>query len=275
MNGAEIAVTNKALFPRETLAQLPDLKYVGVMATGFNIVDVTAASEQGIVVTNVPVYGTESVAQMVFAHILNLTQRVAEHSSSVDDGSWARSIDWSFWNFPLVELHGKTLGIVGFGRIGRAVARIGLAFGMQVVVTNRSPRDLPQGITDVSLDELFRSSDFISLHCPLTDETEGLVNEERLSLMKPTAFLINTGRGPLIDESALADALSTGKIAGAGIDVLSTEPPAAVHPLYGIKNCYITPHIAWATRESRSRLVETVCDNIAAYLDGNPVNVVN
>jgi glycerate dehydrogenase len=275
LSGVSIAVTNKALFPRETLELLPELKYIGVMATGYNIVDVESATRLGITVTNVPVYGTESVAQMVFAHILNLTQRVAQHATSVREGRWAKSEDWSYWDYPLIELSGKTLGIVGYGRIGSAVARIASAFGMKVVIASRSKKSLPQGVEQIEMDDLFTQGDIITLHCPLTPATEGLVNEERLNRMKSTAFLINTGRGPLIDEKALADALNSGQIAGAGIDVLSLEPPNAHHPLYEAKNCFITPHIAWATKASRGRLVKSVCQNIEAFLAGAPVNVVN
>lgn len=271
---ADAVLTNKALLARETIAQLPNLKYIGVLATGYNIVDIAAAAEQNISVTNVPIYGTNSVAQMVFAHVLNLTQRVAHHASGVTDGRWAANADWCFWDFPLCELEGATMGIVGLGRIGSAVARIANAFGMQVVATTRTPKEVPDYITLTDTESLFRDSDVISLHCPLTDETENLVNAERLALMKSTAFLINTGRGPLIDEAALVTALNEEQIAGAGLDVLCVEPPTGDHPLFHAKNCYVTPHIAWATKAARARLMQTAVDNLASFLSGQPQNVV-
>jgi glycerate dehydrogenase len=212
---------------------------------------------------------------MVFAHLLNLTQRVADHAQAVREGRWASAPDWCFWDFPLLELEGMTMGIVGFGRIGRATARLAQTFGMRVLAHNRSPISTESGVLTVSLETLFRESDVVSLHCPLTPDTQRLVNLERLALMKPTAFLINTSRGPLIDEAALADALNNERLAGAGLDVLENEPPHARNPLYGAKNCYITPHIAWATRASRQRLLDTAIDNVAAYLRGEPKNVVS
>lgn len=272
---AELILTNKAVLSRAVIESLPQLKYIGVTATGYNVVDLEAATERGITVANVPIYGTASVAQMVFAHVLHLTQRVAEHSQAVHAGRWSSAKDWCFWDFPQVELAGLTMGIVGLGRIGRATAKLADAFGMKVVATSRSATDLPDYIQRVDLDTLFRDSDIVSLHCPLTPETENLVNATRLQMMKPTALLINTSRGPLIDEAALADALQHRTIAGAGLDVLSTEPPPTDHPLLGIENCIITPHIAWATRSARSRLLDTVVDNVAAFLAGQPQNVVN
>ena len=272
---AELVLTNKAVLSRESIEALPALKYIGVMATGYNVVDLPAARERGIVVTNVPIYGTDSVAQMVFAHVLHFTQRVAHHSQAVHEGRWSAAVDWCFWDFPLLELSSMTMGVVGFGRIGRATAKLADAFGMQVLVATRTGGELPEYARAVELDELFETSDVVSLHCPLTAETEGMVNAERLRRMKPTALLINTGRGPLIDEAALADALARGEIAGAGLDVLSSEPPAADHPLVGLDNCVITPHIAWATRAARSRLLDVVVDNVAAYLAGQPQNVVD
>ena len=268
-------LTNKVPLRRELLAGQSRLKYIGVTATGYNIIDVDAAKEHGIVVTNVPTYGTMSVAQMVFAHLLNLTQRVGDHAEAVREGRWASSADWCFWDFPLVELQAKTMGIVGYGRIGRATAQLARAFGMKVIAHNRSAIDASGDVRQVELDALFRESDVVSLHCPLTPETSRLVNRERLALMKPTAFLINTSRGGLVDENALSDALNHGQIAGAGLDVLDAEPPAAGNPLFAAKNCYITPHIAWATLESRQRLLDLAVENVAEFLAGRPRNVVN
>jgi len=274
--GAEIVLTNKTLLPKETIEQLPAMKYVGVLATGYNVVDVAAAKEKGVIVTNVPLYGTASVAQMTFAHLLNLTQRVAHHAGTVREGRWTDSVDFCYWDYPMVELAGLTMGIIGLGRIGRAVAKLALAFGMNVlghdVVT---PADLPEGVTMADVDEIFGQSDVVSLHCPLTADNEGMVNGDRLAMMKPTAFLINTGRGPLVDSAALADALNAGQIAGAALDVLAVEPPPADEPLLQAKNCFVTPHIAWATRAARQRLMNTVVDNIKAFQAGEPINVVN
>jgi len=272
---AEIVLTNKTQLSKETLAQLPKLRYIGVLATGYNVVDVKAAHKQNICLTNIPAYGTVSVAQMVFAHLLNLTQHVAEHGQSVQAGDWSRSRDFCYWNFPLVELAGLTMGIIGLGRIGQTTARLALDFGMKVIYFDVEKSITPQvDAQAVDLDTLFQESDVVSLHCPLTDSNFRLVNEQRLKLMKPTAFLINTSRGPLIDERALADALNTGKIAGAGLDVLSREPPEADNPLLKAKNCYITPHIAWATRAARQRLMDIALTNIRAFLNGKPQNVV-
>ncbi len=273
---ADLLITNKAPLRREQIVELPKLKYIGVTATGYNIVDVAAAGERGMVVTNVPTYGTRSVAQMTFALLLELTQHVGHHSRRVAEGAWSGSVDWCFWERPLIELEGLTLGLVGFGRIGRAVAELALAFGMKVqVVTRTPPAALLPGVRSSSLDELLRTSDVVSLHCPLTPATEKLVNAERLALMKPTAFLLNTSRGPLIDEVALAEALNGGRLAGAGLDVLSVEPPPASNPLLAAKNCLVTPHLAWATRAARSRLMQVAVENVRAFLAGRPVNVVN
>jgi glycerate dehydrogenase len=272
---ADIALTNKVPFSRETLGGQTRLKYIGVTATGYNIVDVDAAREHGIVVTNVPTYGTMSVAQMVFAHLLNLTQRVGGHAEAVRQGRWASSPDFCFWDFPLLELGAMTMGIVGYGRIGRATAQIARTFGMPVFAHNRSAIAPAPGVRQVDLEVLFRESDVVSLHCPLTPETSQLVNRERLAWMKPTSFLINTSRGALVDETALADALNSERLAGAGLDVLDAEPPAAGNPLFTAKNCYITPHIGWATRESRQRLLDLAVENVAAFLAGEPRNVVN
>lgn len=271
---ADAILTNKSPLRRETLAQLPRLRYIGVTATGVNVVDLDAARERGIAVTNVPAYGTPSVAQHVFALLLELTHRTGHHAHTVRDGRWAHSTDWCYWDFPLVELAGLTLGIVGFGEIGRAVARIGRAFGMNVIATTRATR-VEDGVRFVSLDELFAQADVVTLHCPLTTETKGLVNAARLARMKPSAFLINTSRGPLVVEKDLADALNAGDLAGAGLDVLSAEPPPPDNPLLCAKNCLITPHLAWATRAARTRLMNVVIENVRAFLSGQPQNVVN
>jgi glycerate dehydrogenase len=272
---ADLVLTNKVVLDRGAIAALPRLRYIGVLATGYNVVDLAAARERGIVVTNVPEYSTRSVAQMVFALLLELCQHAGAHSEAVRAGRWTTSIDFSFWDYPLVELDGRTLGIVGLGRIGRAVAALGQAFGMRVLAYQHRPKAAPAGVaTTASLDELFRQSDVVTLHCPLTAETKGLVNAERLSMMKRTAFLINTGRGPLVVEQDLADALNAGRIAGAGLDVLSQEPPPASNPLLAAKNCIITPHCAWATQAARGRLMTTVVENVRAFLAGAPQNVV-
>jgi glycerate dehydrogenase len=274
--GAEIVLTNKTALTRAMIESLPQLRYIGVLATGFNIVDVAAAKERKIPVTNVPAYGTRSVAQMVFALILELTQRTGHHAQTVRDGRWSRSPDFCYWDFPLIELEGLTLGIVGYGRIGRAVGDLGRAFGMNILAASRTPlASSADQVRCVDLETLFRESDIVSLHCPLTAETNQLVNANRLALMKPSAFLINTSRGPLIDEAALAGALNSGQIAGAGLDVLVEEPPPAGHPLFQAKNCFITPHIAWATRSARARLLQTAVANVEAFLNGAPRNVVN
>ena len=271
---ADIVLTNKIEISREIIARLPRLRYVGVTATGYNIVDVVAARERGIPVCNVPDYATQSVVQMVFAHLLNLTLHVADHAHGVSEGRWSRSPDFCYWDFPLVELAGLTMGLVGFGRIGRATAHVALAMGMKVLASDKVTAAFP-GVQFVALDELFRHSDVVSLHCPLTPETQNLVNAERLEMMKRSAYLINTGRGPLVDEGALAAALHAGQIAGAGLDVLSDEPPPPDHPLLTAPNCYITPHIAWATRAARERLLDVAVANVKAFLAGTPQNVVN
>jgi glycerate dehydrogenase len=273
---AEIVLTNKTVLSRDVLDRLPKLRYIGVLATGYNVVDVDAAKERGIPVTNIPAYSTPSVAQMVFAHLLNLTFGLADHHRAVLDGEWIASGEFSFSKHPLVELAGKTLGVVGYGLIGKNVVALAAAFSMDVLIATRTPpTNLPPWSKVVDLDELFRASDVVSLHCPLTEETRHLVNAERLTLMKPTAYLINTGRGDLVDETALAAALNSGRIAGAGVDVLSAEPNDSGNPLVGARNCYITPHIAWATRESRERLMQLCVANVVSFLDGEPQNVVN
>jgi glycerate dehydrogenase len=273
---AEIVLTNKTVLNREQIFALPKLRYIGVLATGFNIVEVGAARERGVAVTNVPTYGTRSVAQMTLALLLELTQHVGHHAQTVQQGRWTRSPDFCYWDFPLIELEGLIMGIVGFGRIGQAVAELARAFGMKILIsTPHPPSALPSGAERVEVDELFRRSDVVSLHCPLTDKTRHLVNATRLAQMKPTAFLLNTSRGPLVDEPALAEALQSERIAGAALDVLSVEPPRGDNPLLSARNCLITPHIAWATRAARQRLMQTAVANIKAFLSGKPQNVVN
>lgn len=274
--GAQIVLTNKTVLDGEVLSQLPDLKYIGVLATGYNVVNLEAARRQGITVTNIPAYSTDSVAQMVFAHLLNITQRVGHYAEEVASGHWTKQADFSYWNTPLVELAGKTLGVIGLGHTGMATARIALAFGMQVLAyTSKSAAELPAGIRKAdSLEQVFSDSNVVSLHCPLTETTKNLVNMERLKLMKREAVLINTGRGGLVNETDLAEALEKGLLAAAGVDVLSSEPPVPGHPLVGVKNCFITPHIAWATLEARQRLMGQAVRNIEAFLSGQPINTV-
>lgn len=274
--GAQIVLTNKTVLDGEALSQLPDLKYIGVLATGYNVVNLEAARRQGITVTNIPAYSTDSVAQMVFAHLLNITQRVGHYAEEVASGHWTKQADFSYWNTPLVELAGKTLGVIGLGHTGMATARIALAFGMQVLAyTSKSAAELPAGIRKAdSLEQVFSDSNVVSLHCPLTETTKNLVNMERLKLMKREAILINTGRGGLVNETDLAEALEKGLLAAAGVDVLSSEPPVPGHPLVGVKNCFITPHIAWATLEARQRLMGQAVRNIEAFLSGQPINTV-
>ncbi|WP_372950106.1 D-2-hydroxyacid dehydrogenase [Mariniphaga sp.] len=273
--GAEAVFTNKVVFNREVISKLPGLKFIGVLATGYNVVDLEAATRAGIVVTNIPAYSTASVAQMVFSHILHIVQNISKHAESVKNGEWANSIDFSYHLTPQTELAGKTLGIIGFGQIGQAVARIGLAFGMNIIFHNRSQKETNLNARQVDLDTLLTESDFISINCPLTDENAGFINKSAIDKMKTSAILINTGRGPLINENDLAEALNNGRIAGAGLDVLSTEPPAPDNPLLLAKNCYITPHIAWATTEARERLMEIATENLKTFLKGKPQNKVN
>lgn len=272
--GAQALLTNKVVLDGDAIRQLTDLKYIGVLATGYNVVNVEAARDRGIVVTRVPAYGTDSVAQFVLALLLEHVSAVGQHNKSVHSGKWSAIADFSFHEVPLTELAGRTMGIVGYGAIGRAVARVAEAFGMKVIVHTRTPGKNNK-ITYVDLETVFTESDVVSLHCPLTPETEGLVNSERLRLMKKTSILINTSRGPLVDEAALAEALNTGQIAGAGVDVLSVEPPPESNPLLGVKNCIITPHIAWATLAARKRLMDTVVGNVKAWMNGQPVNTVS
>jgi glycerate dehydrogenase len=272
---AEILFTNKTPLSRETIEKLPKLRYIGVLATGFNVVDIAAAREKGITVTNIPAYGTDAVAQMTFALILELCHHAGSHSEAVRGGEWSRALDFCFWNYPLTELNGKTLGIIGLGRIGKRVAEIAAVFGMKIIAGGGRGREEIANVRRASLDEIFRISDIVSLHCPLTPETNGIINKSRLSEMKSPAFLINTSRGGLIIDDDLADALNRGVIAGAALDVLSVEPPNESNPLITAKNCLITPHIAWAAREARARLMETAAGNLKAFLGGKPQNTVN
>jgi len=273
--GADALITNKVIINKALMEKLPSLKYIGVTATGYNVVDVQAASERNIVVTNIPAYSTNSVAQLVFSHILNVANRVELHANSVRNGEWIKSPDFSYAKSPQIELAGKTLGIVGFGRIGSQVAEIGHALGMKVIFQNRSVKtDLPSGIIQKSLVEVFAESDFVSLNCPLTSDNGEFVNRGLLKTMKPTAVLINTGRGGLINEQDLAVALNSGKIYAACLDVLSTEPPLPDNPLITAQNCFITPHIAWATFEARQRLLNITIDNLKSFITGNPQNTV-
>ena len=272
---ADAALTNKVPLDRTTLEVLPKLKYIGVTATGYNIVDIQAAKERGITVTNVPAYGTDSVAQMTFALLLELTNHVGHHAQTVREGRWTRCPDFCYWDFPLVELSGLNLGIIGYGRIGQQVGRIARAFGMQVLATPSRSRRTEGEVRTVSLEQLLSESDVVSLHCPLTSETKGLINSARLALMKKSAFLLNTSRGPLIVEADLAEALHDGRIAGAGLDVMSVEPPLQGSPLFTSPNCFITPHQAWATRAARQRLMNVTAKNLRAWIDGEPQNVVS
>ena len=288
--GALAVFTNKTVLHRETLERMPDLKYIGVQATGFNVVDIAAARDLGITVTNVPSYSTESVAQLAMAHILNLSFHLNKHIQSVRHGDWSACSDFCYRLTPMIELAGKTLGIIGFGEIGRATARMAQAFGMRIIAYTPSRCKVPgnlsspcdceiivpmqQEVLFVDIDTLIAESDVVSLHCPLTETNRGLLSRERIAKMKPSAFVINTARGPLIDEAALAEALNERRIAGAGLDVLSQEPPPESNPLLTAHNCYITPHSAWGTVEARSRLMVQVAANLQAFLDGKPVNVI-
>lgn len=274
---AELLLTNKTPITAHHLDALPNLRYIGVLATGHNIVDIRAAAARHIPVTNIPTYGTRSVAQLTFALILELAHHAGHHAHAVQSlQRWSKNPDFCFWDHPLVELESKTLGIIGLGRIGTAVATLGQAFGMKILATpNRSKHATLNEVTRAPLETLLAISDIVSLHCPLSDHTKHLINRERLALMKPSAWLINTSRGPLIDEDALADALTTGRLGAAALDVLSAEPPPPNHPLFTAPNCLITPHIAWATRAARERLLSTAASNLAAFLNGQPVNIVN
>ena len=273
---AEAVLTNKTVINASSLRNMPKLKYVGVLATGYNVVDIAVARDLGIVVTNIPAYSTESVAQMVFAHILSITHSVGSYAQEAHAGVWSRQADFSYTNSPLMELYGKRIGIVGFGNTGSATARIAKAFGMEVLVyTSKSQSALPEGMTKAcSMDEIFSTSDIVSLHCPLNDKTAEIVNAHNLSLMKETAILINTGRGGLVNENDLAEALKSHRIKAAGLDVMVNEPPREDNPLLGLENCFITPHIAWATYEARVRLMDQAVKNLKSFIEGNVINNV-
>ena len=272
---AELLITNKTVLSGKMIRSLKNLKYIGTLSTGFNVVDIHAARELGIPVCNVPSYCTNAVAQMTFSLLFALTNHVALHNHSVHQGDWENSTDFCYWKAPLVELESKNFGVYGFGSIGRTVAKIAADLGMNVLVYSRTKKDMPSGYRWVSQEELFRERDVLSLHCPLTPETTGLVNRKTLSLMKPTAYLINTSRGQVIREQDLAEALNGGKLSGAAMDVLCEEPPKKGNPLTHCEKCLITPHISWAAKESRDRLLHTVCDNVEAFLKGTPQNQVN
>ena len=271
---ADIVLTNKVVLGKKEIDQLPHLKYIGVLATGYNVVDIPAARERGIIVTNVPAYSTESVAQMVFAHLLNVTNRTEHYAQQNRQGRWTQNPDFCYWDFPHMELAGKTFGIVGLGNIGQRVAQIALAFGMKVQALT-SKTTLPAGIQKVSLEQLLSTSDVLSLHCPLTDTTRHLINNDTLRQMKPSAIVINTGRGPLIDDQAVADALAEGRLAAFCADVLTEEPPKADNPLLSQPRAFFTPHIAWAFYEARVRLLQVAIGNVRAFLNGLSVNVVS
>ncbi len=271
----EIIFTNKTPLNKETLKKLPKLKYIGVLATGYNVVDVKAAKELGVIVTNIPAYGTSAVAQYVFALLLEICHHVGEHNEVVKEGAWTNCEDFCFWNYPLIELAGKTMGIIGMGRIGKATARIAQAFGMSILAYNPSKDELLKSDTFkyVELDQLFAQSDVVNLHSPLFDKTKGIINKETINKMKDGVIIINTSRGPLIVEQDLADALNSGKVAGAAVDVMSTEPPKMDNPLMSAKNCLITPHIAWAPKESRERLMDIAVDNLVKFINKTPTNI--
>jgi glycerate dehydrogenase len=275
--GAEIIFTNKTPVDEEAINQLSSLRFIGVLATGYNIVNTEAAKQKGIIVSNVPGYGTTSVVQMTFALLLELCLHVQRHSDAVMGGKWSRSADWCFWDSPLVELSGKTMGIIGFGRIGQQVGDVAAAFGMNILGNSRNRTDQSgrKNFKWSEIPELLTQSDVVSIHCPLYAETKGLINTESLKTMKNSAFLLNTSRGPIIVDDDLAEALNNDVIAGAGIDVLSVEPPPANNPLFKAKNCIITPHIAWATKEARQRLMDASVNNLSAFINSRPVNVVN
>ncbi|WRS27247.1 D-2-hydroxyacid dehydrogenase [Oscillospiraceae bacterium MB08-C2-2] len=277
IGGAQCVITNKTPITRATLESCPDIQYIGVLATGYNVVDTLAAKERGIPVTNIPIYGTAAVSQFAFALLLELCHHVAHHAQTVEQGRWAGSRDFCYWDYPLIELSGKTIGIIGFGRIGRATAKIAQGFGMQVLAYDEYiDKTLEnESLRYVSLEEILRCSDVVSLHCPLMDSTKGMINKDTIAKMKDGALLINTSRGPLIVEEDLKEALESGKIAGAAVDVLEKEPPRDGSVLIGAKNCIVTPHIAWAPREARTRLMAVAVENLAAFLQNKPQNVVN
>ncbi len=273
---AEIVILNKTPLPREMLDRCPNVRYIGVLATGYNIVDVQAAKERGIPVCNIPTYGTDAVGQFAIAMLLEICHHVAHHDAAVHEGRWESCPDWCFWDYPLIELAGKTMGIIGFGRIGRTTGRIARALGMQVVACDSIETDEGREIGRyLPLEELFACSDVIALHCPLFPETQGIINRGTIAKMKDGVILLNNSRGPLIVEQDLADALNSGKVYAAGLDVVSTEPIRGDNPLLKAKNCLITPHISWAPKESRQRLMGIAVESLRAFLDGNPINVVN
>jgi len=274
---ADVVFTNKTPLPKSVLEKSTSVKYIGVLATGYNVVDTVAAKELGIIVTNVPTYGTSAVAQFTFALLLELCHHIGSHSEAVKNGDWTKSADFCFWNYPLIELAGKTMGLIGLGRIGQATAKIAQAFGLNVLAFDsfQNPELVSNTCRYVPLDELLRNSDVVSLHCPLSDSTKGIINKNNISKMKDGVMVINTSRGPLVVEQDLCDALNSGKVAGAAVDVVSTEPISATNPLLKAKNCIITPHIAWAPKESRIRLMKIAVENLAAYAAGTPVNIVN
>lgn len=272
---ADIILTNKTILTAGTLQSLPKLKYIGILSTGYNVVDIEAAKGNGIVVCNIPTYSTASVAQMTFAHLLNITNQVGHYAEENRNGRWNSSLDFCYWDSPIMELAGKKFGIIGLGHIGQAVARIAQAFGMEVYAyTSRTSDSLPEGIKKAEFEELFRECDIVSLHCPLTTGTRQIINSESLSLMKPSAILINTGRGHLVNEQDLAEALNNGQIAAYGADVLCVEPAIPTNPLLTAKNVYLTPHIAWASTEARKRLMDICTENIKAFINGKPQNVI-
>lgn len=273
---AEIVLTNKTVFDEDTIAKLKNVKYIGVLATGYNVVDLKAASKRGIVVTNIPAYSTDSVAQMTFAHILNVTNQVDHYARASRDGEWSRCPDFCYWDKPLVELAGKTIGIIGLGNIGMKVANIALNFGMNVIAyTSKEPKEIPNGINKASIDNILSDSDIISLHCPLTEQTRELINKDSIAKMKRSVIVVNTGRGPLVNEEDVANALHNGLIGAYCADVMCSEPPSADNPLFVEQNAYITPHVAWASKEARIRLMDIAEKNIHSFLSGKPINVVN
>ena len=273
---AEIVLTNKTVFDEDTIAKLKNVKYIGVLATGYNVVDLKAASKRGIVVTNIPAYSTDSVAQMTFAHILNITNHVDHYARASRDGEWSRCPDFCYWDKPLVELVGKTIGIIGLGNIGMKVANIALDFGMNVIAyTSKEPKEIPNGINKASIDNILSDSDIISLHCPLTKQTRELINKDSIAKMKRSVIVVNTGRGPLVNEEDVANALHNGLIGAYCADVMCSEPPSADNPLFVEQNAYITPHVAWASKEARIRLMDIAEKNIHSFLSGKPINVVN
>ena len=273
---AEIGILNKTPITRATLEACPGIKYIGVLATGYNVVDTAAAREQGIPVCNIPSYGTASVGQFAIALLLEICHHIGAHSDSVHNGDWERSADWCYWNHPLIELDGKTMGIIGFGRIGQATGRIAKALGMKVIAYDAHPSDAGRALAGyVELDTLLATSDVIALHCPLFPETQGIIDRAAIAKMKDGVIILNNSRGPLIVEQDLADALDSGKVAAAGLDVVSTEPIRGDNPLLKAKNCIITPHISWAAREPRQRIMDMAVENLKAFLGGGAVNVVN